>query len=127
MFWRRTTGHGAFAGLLSGTTAAAIHHGLTLPLGMTAGLKGGYLGAIHYYPSELAQTFWTAIVAWVTCFVVTIMVSLATTPRAPEELHGLVYSLTPRPSEDELAWYARPWVLAVVVLTLTLALNIVFF
>lgn len=127
MFWKRTTGHGAFIGLLAGTAAAAVHHGLTLPLGMAAGLKGGYLGVIHYYPSELAQTFWTAIVAWVTCFVVTILVSLATKPRAPDELRGLVYSLTPRPRDEGLAWYARPWVLAVVVLALTLALNLVFF
>jgi SSS family solute:Na+ symporter len=127
MFWRRTTGHGAFVGLLSGTAAAAVHHGLTLPAGMPVGLKGGYFGAIHFYPSELAQTFWTAIIAWVTCFLVTIIVSLATKPRAPEELHGLVYSLTPKPSEGELAWYARPWVLGVVVLALTAALNLVFF
>src|SRR5690242_6668573 len=27
MFWKRTTGHGAFTGLLSGTIAAALHHG----------------------------------------------------------------------------------------------------
>ena len=127
MFWKRTTGHGAFIGLLAGTVAAAVHHGLTLPLGMAAGLKGGYLGVIHYYPSELAQTFWTAIVAWVTCFVVTIIVSLATRPRDPEELRGLVYSLTPRPRDEGLAWYARPWVLAVVVLSLTVALNLIFF
>src|SRR6201982_1409653 len=33
MFWRRTTGHGAFVGLLSGILAAAIHHGLTQPAG----------------------------------------------------------------------------------------------
>ena len=31
MFWKRATGHGAFIGLLSGTLAAAVHHGLTLP------------------------------------------------------------------------------------------------
>src|SRR4051812_28775238 len=30
MFWRRATGHGAFTGLFSGTTAAALVHGLTL-------------------------------------------------------------------------------------------------
>ena len=45
MFWKRTTGHGAFVGLLAGTLAAAIHHGLTLPAGVHAGVKGGYLGA----------------------------------------------------------------------------------
>ena len=33
MFWRRATGHGAFFGLLAGTVAAALHHGLTLPAG----------------------------------------------------------------------------------------------
>jgi len=127
MFWSRTTGHGAFTGLLAGTAAAAVHHGLTLPAGMQPGVKGGYLGLLHTFPSELAQTFWTAIVAWVTCFVVTIVVSLATRPRPSEELRGLVYSLTPRPSDQTLSWAARPAVLAVVVLVLTGLLNLVFF
>ena len=127
MFWRRTTGHGAFAGLLSGTLAAAVHHGMTLPAGAHAGVKGGFLGAVHTYPSELAQTFWTAIIAWTTCLVVTILVSLATRPRPANELTGLVYSLTPRPGDRGLPWIRRPWVLAVAVLGLTLALNFVFF
>jgi SSS family solute:Na+ symporter len=127
MFWRRTTGHGAFTGLLAGTLGAAVHHGLTLPAGVGVGVKGGYLGLIHTYPSELAQTFWTAIVAWVTCFVVTIVVSLMTRARDPEELRGLVYSMTPRPRDEHLPLRARPWVLGVVVLALTLALNLVFF
>src|SRR5205807_4186724 len=51
MFWRRTTGHGAFVGLLSGMIGAAVHHGLTLPLGAAPGVKGGYLGLVHTYPS----------------------------------------------------------------------------
>src|SRR5262245_863701 len=33
MFWRRASGHGAFAGLVAGTAGAAIHHGLSLPAG----------------------------------------------------------------------------------------------
>lgn len=127
MFWPRATGHGAFAGLLAGTVAAAIHHGLSLPAGVGVGIKGGYLGVLHVFPSELAQTFWTAIVAWVTCFVVTIGVSLATRPRPPEELRGLVYALTPRPADKGLSLAARPWVLGVAVLVLTLGLNLVFF
>jgi SSS family solute:Na+ symporter len=69
MFWKRATGHGAFFGLISGTLAAALHHGLTLPSGAVAGIKGSWLGAtVHSYPSEMAQNFWTAIWAWVTCF-----------------------------------------------------------
>jgi SSS family solute:Na+ symporter len=127
MFWRRTTGHGAFAGLLAGTAAAAIHHGLTLPAGAHSGVKGGYLAVMHTYPSELAQTFYTAILAWVTCFIVTVVVSLATRPRPAQELRGLVYSLTPRSTDRDLIWYKRPWVLATVVLLLTAGLNLAFF
>jgi SSS family solute:Na+ symporter len=126
MFWKRTTGHGAFSGLLAGTAAAAIHHGLTLPAGAVSGIKGGWLGSVHTYPSEMAQNFWTAIYAWSTCFLVTIVVSLFT--RAPDEqkLVGLVYSMTPRPEEEPLAWYARPASLAIMVLAGTVLLNIIF-
>lgn len=126
MFWKRSTGHGAFLGLLSGTLAAAIHHGLTLPKGAVVGIKGGWFGHLHTYPSEMAQNFWTAIFAWTTCFVVTIVISLLTKPREQEELRGLVYSLTEKPSEEHLEWYKRPVTLAVVVLALTLVLNIIF-
>jgi solute:Na+ symporter, SSS family len=126
MFWKRATGHGAFTGLLSGTIAAAIHHGMTLPAGAAVGVKGGWFAVTHAYPSEMAQNFWTAIFAWTTCFVVTILVSLATRARDERELEGLVYSLTERPKQDRLAWHSRPAVLAFVVLSLTLVLNIIF-
>jgi len=127
MFWKRTTGHGAFAGLVAGTLAAAVHHGLSLPAGAGVGVKGGYLGVVTTFPSELAQTFWTAIVAWSTCFVVTILVSLVTKARAPDELRGLVYGLTPKPVDTAVPWYERPVALAAVVLTATVLLNLVFF
>ncbi len=125
MFWKRTTGHGAFAGLISGTVAAAIHHGVTLPHGGVMGIKGGWFAVTHIYLSEMAQNFWTAIFAWTTCFIVTIAVSLITRPRAENELVGLVYSLTERPRE-ELVWYKRPMVLGGIVLAAALVLNIVF-
>src|SRR5438067_926619 len=127
MFWKRTTGHAAFTGLVAGTLAAALHHGLSLPAGASVGVKGGYLGVVTTFPSELAQTFWTAIVAWTTCFVVTILVSLVTRPRAPEELRGLVYGLTPKLVDTAVAWFQRPVTLAVVVLVVTVILNAVFF
>jgi len=126
MFWKRATGHGAFFGLLSGTIAAAIHHGVTLPHGGVAGIKGGWFAATHIYPSEMAQNFWTAIFAWTTCFVVTIVVSLVTKARPDSELAGLVYSLTERPKEDRLVWYKRPTVLGAIVLGAALVLNIIF-
>lgn len=126
MFWKRATGHAAFVGLLSGTAAAAIHHGVTLPHGGVAGIKGGWFAVTHIYPSEMAQNFWTAIFAWTTCFVVTIVVSLMTKARADSELAGLVYSLTERPKEDRLVWYQRPTVLGAIVLGAALVLNIIF-
>jgi SSS family solute:Na+ symporter len=126
MFWKRSTGHGAFWGLLSGTLGAALHHGLTLPVGAVTGVKGGYFGLVHTYPSELAQTFWTAIVAWTTCFVVTIIVSLVTRPRVESELTGLVYSLTPKPKDTDVPWLQRPASLAIIVVVLIVGLNLVF-
>ena len=126
MFWKRATGHGAFVGLLSGTVAAAIHHGLTLPHGATAGIKGGWFAVKHIYPSEMAQNFWTAIFAWTSCFLITIAVSLATRPRDDKELVGLVYSMTERPKDDELEWYKRPVVLGAIVVGVALVLNIIF-
>ncbi len=126
MFWKRTTGHGAFIGLIAGTIAAAIHHGLTLPVAAHTGVKGGWFGAMHIYPSELAQAFWTAIFAWTSCFVFTIIVSLATKARNEKELAGLVYSLTDRPKEDRLPWYQRPAALALVILLAAIILNIIF-
>lgn len=126
MFWKRSTGHGAFWGLVSGTAAAAVHHGMTIPKGAESWIKGGWFGVYDTYPSEMAQNFWTAIYAWTTCFVVTIVVSLATKPRPENELVGLVYSLTEKPTDDDGAWYTQPMTLGVIVLVLTAGLNFLF-
>jgi solute:Na+ symporter, SSS family len=127
MFWKRTTGHGAFAGLLSGTGAALLHHGLTLPADAVPGLHGGWLGhTVHIYPSDMAQNFWTAIFAFTVNLLVTTIVSLMTTPRPETELVGLVYSLTPKPPEHHLAWYEKPSTLAIGVIAILIVLNLVF-
>jgi solute:Na+ symporter, SSS family len=126
MFWKRTTGHGAFTGLLAGTGGALLHHGLTLPADATAGIHGGWIHVIHHYPSDMAQNFWTAIFAFTINLVITIIVSKATTPRPEPELVGLVYSLTPRPVEGHLEWYQKPSTLAIVVLAMLVVLNLVF-
>jgi SSS family solute:Na+ symporter len=128
MFWRRTTGHGAFFGLLLGTVAAATHHGLTIPQGAVTWLKGGWLGtALHTYHSEMAQNFWTAIWAWSVCFVATAVISLLTPQRKSlEELRGLVYSLTAKGKHPELAWYQQPLTFGVIVLAACVLLNILF-
>jgi SSS family solute:Na+ symporter len=126
MFWKRTTGHGAFTGLLSGTVAALIHHGLTIPDNAATGLHGGWISIVHRYPSDMAQNFWTAIFAFSVNMIVTIAVSLTTRPREESELVGLVYSLTPKPVETHLSWYQKPASLALAVLAMLLVLNLVF-
>jgi solute:Na+ symporter, SSS family len=126
MFWKRATGHGAFYGLAAGMCGAMLHHGLTLPRGSVPGVKGGFFGVLHTYPSELAQTFWTATAAFVTCVVFSVIVSLATTPRPDAELKGLVYSLTDKPQDGGLPFLQRPATFAAAVLGMTLLLNLIF-
>ncbi len=126
MFWKRTTGHAAFAGLISGTGAALVHHGLTLPAGAAPGIHGGWIAHLHTYPSDMAQNFWTAIFAFTVNLLVTIAVSLATRPRPESDLVGLVYSLTPKPSDAHLPWYRRPATLGIAVIAVLIALNLIF-
>ena len=128
MFWKRSTGHGAFFGLLSGTVAAALHHGLTAPAGAETLVKGGWLGSVlHTYPSEMAQNFWTALFAFSAALVITIIISLSTEQKKSDEmLKGLVYSLTPRIREEGVVWYKRPIPLAIIVGTLAIILSILF-
>ena len=113
MFWKRTSAHSGFWGLLCGILSAATHYTLY---------------HFHYiaYPSDMAANFYQAIVAFVTCFVVTVVVTLFTEPRKEAELVGLVYSLTPRPKTAHLPWYERPGILAIIILGMCAVLNIVF-
>ncbi|HEY0264271.1 MAG TPA: sodium:solute symporter family protein [Granulicella sp.] len=126
MFWRKATGHGAFAGLLAGTGAALLHHGLTLPVDAAPGIHGGWIAVVHQYPSDMAQNFWTAIFAFSVNFLVTIAVSLVTEPIEETRLIGLVYSLTPKPVETHLRWYQKPSTLAFGVLGMLVILNLFF-
>ena len=127
MFWKRSTGNAAFLGLLFGFLIALTHHGLTAPAGATTLVKGGWLGVIHTYPVEMAQSFWTAIFACGSATLITVSVSLVTTrTKTDEELKGLVYSLTPRISEENIVWYKRTNVLAAFVLVLFVILSILF-
>ncbi|MCG3167046.1 MAG: Sodium/glucose cotransporter [Bacteroidia bacterium] len=123
MFWKRTTGHGAFWGLLIGTFAAAVFHGITLAEG-----KGAWLmQPVYEFRSGMGQAFAVATVAWVVCFVMTIVISLFSKPKEEKELVGLVYSLTDKPKETEKAFYKRPVPLAIVMIILGIILNLIFF
>ena len=127
MFWKRTTGHGAFWGLLGGTAGAALFHGLAHTKGAEVGIKGAWLAEKFNFNSEMGQNFTMAIVAWTSCFVLTILISLVTKrTKTDQELTGLVYSLTPKPKAEDEPWYQRPVTLGVIILLATLVLNIIF-
>jgi SSS family solute:Na+ symporter len=128
MFWKKTTGHAAFTGLLTGFLAALLHHGLTIPDGATTLVKGGWIAQLHTYPVEMAQNFWTAIIAFAVSTLMTVSLTFVTKQtRSENDLRGLVYSLTPREiSEKGLPWYQRPAGLAVLVFVICLVLTIMF-
>jgi solute:Na+ symporter, SSS family len=107
MFWRRTTGWGGFTGLVAGTATGLTMYLISLDAGLGA---------------SMARAFW----AWIVTLVVTIGVSLVTQPKPDSELRGLVWGLTEQKEGVEEVWYKKPWVLAVTVLAITVALNIYF-
>ena len=122
MFWKRTTGHGAFSGLLAGTLAAAVTHGLTIAEG-----KGGWIYPLYEIHSGMGQAFIVASVSWIANFFTTIIVSLFTKPKAENELVGLVYSLTVKPSYHQDKWYLKVAPLGLILIIITIVLNIIFF
>ncbi|MDQ2775670.1 MAG: sodium:solute symporter family protein [Acidobacteriota bacterium] len=121
MFWKRTTGHAAFSGLLVGTAAASLTHGLTLAEG-----KGAWIANLHEFPSVMAQNFWIAICAWTSCLLVTFVVSLMTKPKPISELHNLVWGVTDLPHEGTAPWYKRPGPLAIIVMGVLVIMNVIF-
>jgi SSS family solute:Na+ symporter len=121
MFWKRATGHGAFAGLLTGCVGGTLMLGLTVAEG-----KGGWIGNLHEFHSSMAQNFWIAMLAFASCFMVTIVVSLMSRPKPVSELHNLVYGFTDIPKQESVPWYKRPTPLAIIVVVILIILNIIF-
>ncbi len=115
MFWKRTTSDGAFWGLVSGTLSAGAHYFFVYKTGLIN------------YGSEMSANFYGAIIAWSVCFLVTVGVSFVTKPKDEKSLIGLVYSLTPKEYKDNIPFYIKPEFLALIVLTVTIVFNIIFF
>jgi solute:Na+ symporter, SSS family len=127
MFWARTTGTGAFLGLFCGIGGSALFHAMTLAKGNTPGVKGGYLQVMHTFPSDMAQNFWLAAFAFTVCFVLTLVISLATSrTKSDAELKGLVYSLTPKIVDHNQPVWQRPAVVGCVLLVVCVILNYIF-
>ncbi|HEV2693731.1 MAG TPA: Na+/galactose cotransporter, partial [Verrucomicrobiae bacterium] len=134
MFWKRTTGTGAFLGLFGGIASSAIFHAMTTTKSnvdatghVINSMKGGYLGVHTQFPSEMAQNFWLAAFAFIACFVLTFVISLATkSQKTDAELKGLVYSLTPKIVDNNIPFYQRPAVVGTVLLIVCVILNFIF-
>ncbi|HNR06885.1 MAG TPA: sodium:solute symporter family protein [Saprospiraceae bacterium] len=122
MFWKRTTGHGAFWGLVGGTLAAMLTHGLSVAEG-----KGGWIAEWTVIKSGMGQAFIIASIAFIANFFITILVSLLTKPKPDEALRGLVWSLTPKVAAAEGPWYSKPATLGLILIALTILLNLIFF
>ena len=127
MFWKRTTGTGAFLGLFGGIASSALFHSLTIAQNNLPGVKGGYVHVLQIFPSEMAQNFWLASFAFTVCFLLTVVISLATArTKSDADLKGLVYSLTPKIVDNNIPIYQKPAVVGVVLLIVCIILNFIF-
>jgi len=127
MFWKRTTGTGAFFGLLGGILSSTLFHAMTIAQGNAPGIKGGYLEVDKIFPSEMAQNFWLAAFAFIVCFTLTVVLSLATkSQKTDADLKGLVYSLTPKIVDNNIPVYQKPAVVGIVLLIVCVILNAIF-
>jgi solute:Na+ symporter, SSS family len=121
MLWKRASAAGGFWGLLAGTTSS---------IGMWAWVKISP-GAIAYvalsnHARDMAENMYRALWSWIVCVVVTIGVSLVTTPKPEAALTGLVYGATDIPSEQHVPVYKRPIFWAAVVAGAFFILNFLF-
>lgn len=123
-FFKRVTGHGAFAGLIAGAAAALLHHGLSLPQGAQRGIHGGWIAVLRHPASEIALNLETALIAFVVTLLATVVLSICTKARPESELNSLVYSLTTRPQANP-KWWKRPEAMAAAVLLAAIAVNLI--
>ena len=124
MFWVRCTAAGAFWGLLAGMSTS---------FGIFLGFRLGWIGeglarviTLSPDPSDMARNLWQAWWAWVVCLVLTIVISLFTTPKDKKDLVGLVKGLTPATVDTDLPLLKRPAFWAAIALVCVVVLNVVF-
>jgi solute:Na+ symporter, SSS family len=115
MFWKRMTPAAGLWGLIAGTITAAA---------MFIGYKAGWIS----FGSDLDESMWGAGSAFVVDAIVTVLVTLRTTPKPVEELQGLVYGMA---NVDESAkrrhsWWESPKLLGGFTLAGATILTIIF-
>jgi SSS family solute:Na+ symporter len=104
--------------MIAGSVAAEVTHLM-------------YSQKVINFGSQIASTWWQAIIAFVADAVVLVGVSLVTKPKPDNELRGLVWGVKrPEQKSDSVvgdeAWFRSPAILAIGALVLVVALNIIF-
>ena len=124
MFWKRMTATAGWVGLSAGTIGAVL----------VAVLSEDALGPLSVGAIPLSgqgASFVAAGTAFVVDILLSVLVTLGTTPKPEQELRGLVYSLTPKSDLVDVAaarlpWWRRPVPLASVSLAIVVGLNFAF-
>jgi solute:Na+ symporter, SSS family len=117
MFWKRMTPAAGLWGLVAGTLAALFVY---------VGYK--FLD-IFSFGSDLDESFWGAGAAFVTCAIVSVIVTMFTTSKPVEQLRGLVWGMVATADEDDEetgSWWQSPQVLGFSALALGAILTLVF-
>jgi SSS family solute:Na+ symporter len=61
--------------------------------------------ALSPHARDMAENMYRALWSWIVCVLVTVVVSLVTTPKADAELEGLVYGVSKIPSESYVTYF----------------------
>src|SRR4051794_7598046 len=124
MFWKRMTATAGWVGLAAGTVSAVV----------VAYLSQDAFGSLSTGTIPLGgqgAAFLAASAAFVVDVVLSVVVSMVTTPKGSEELRGFVYSETPREDlvdadEASYPWFRRTLPLAGIALVMVIILNVAF-
>ncbi|MFW0184274.1 sodium:solute symporter family protein [Rothia sp. CCM 9418] len=116
LLWKKMTPQAGLWGYVSGIIAPAL-------------VWIWYLNDPTLFETGTAGTLYMAIISFVTVMVVSVAVSMVTTPKAEEELTGLVYGigtidLTGDSVASDTAWYRSPALLGTIALVLCVLLYL---
>jgi len=121
MMWKRTTPAAGFWGLL-----VAILFSFTLWLWVHRDPGAVKYVAFSVHAKDMSENIFRAMWTLIVNVLVTVLVTLFSTPKPEKELEGLVYGLTPLPAMGGVALYRNPAVWAGVLGIAFVILNIIF-
>src|ERR1700751_1295823 len=122
MLWKRVTRAAGFWGLLAGTLTSVTIFSL-MKIDPDRWVQ---VFALSSLAKPLAQDMYQSLWSFVTCAVLTVLVTLVTKPRPDSELVRLVYSLSPLAQEEHTNWLHRPVLWGALSIVALVVLQIIF-